>query len=411
MAPGSLNGTKTHKYNGYYGGGKGGISTVAKIMVLSGALVLLNLFLLLQANPGIHGFVWLQSNDLSTARELASKQIVDDWIAKVPELARATARHTLQERLPSEEHPFVFFHMRKGGGSAIRDYVHEAAKKKGWNAWIPCSTHPCIPFSRPPTDRDEKFALYASHINYVQTRQLHMELSAPSNRNKEERREWEREWPVERISTGRSYPLRFFNAENEEAHLSRSGTCLTNIRPTVSRVVSCWNYRMIANRRLTWKMPAASNMTANEWDRLLPVALDTYGNGCSNEVARIFGSSGYEPDINSLNIDNERFRDELERAISRISGCVIIRVDRCEDTITVLRHYLPWLEKVDGLCSSHQKQSKRQGASSLGEDAKRAILYHNRFDDMVFSFAERLFEEQLAVARSSWRASFRKQSG
>lgn len=412
MATKSSNGDSTHKQNDKQGGGKGGISNVSKLVVLSGVVILLNLFLSpLVIQKGLNGAtIGLQKNldALAKERQVASERVVADWITKIPELARTTARHTLEERLPSEAHPFVFFHMRKGGGSAIRNYVYDAAKKNRWNAWIPCSARPCVPFSRPPADKDQKFALYASHINYVQTRQLHLELDTPAM-NREERRSWESEWPVETIHTGRRYPIRYFTAENEEAHLSRNGTCLTNIRPTVSRVVSCWNYRMIKTRRSSWKLPPAEQMTADEWDRLLPVALDTYGNGCNNEVARIFGSTDYEPDINTLTIDNERFRNELERAISRIAGCVIIRVDRCEDTITILRYFLPWLKKIDGLCGSHQKQSKRQGSSALGEDAKQTILHHNQFDEMAFSFAERLFEEQLAMARAALEKSPREE--
>jgi len=48
------------------------------------------------------------------------------------------------------------------------------------------------------------------------------------------------------------------------------------------------------------------------------------------------------------------------------------------------------------LCSVHENQSEKK--KELEDEVKEAILSQNHFDELIFSFGEKLFEAQLAVA-------------
>mmetsp|Transcript_18549 Transcript_18549/g.42832 ORF Transcript_18549/g.42832 Transcript_18549/m.42832 type:complete len:488 (-) Transcript_18549:416-1879(-) len=336
--------------------------------------------------------------------EADAQRIVDKWSEKIPDMALTTERHTTDARLPTKEQPFYFFHQRKAGGSTIRDVMRGAAEKYKLEAWIACETHPCVPFSNPPSGREDRFAIYASHINYALVRQLLLEQTTPVNRKM--RLEWEEknaDYESRMTSTdpdGSPVERSYMSTRDVESYISERGTCLTNIRPTVSRVFSCWNFRMYEMGRINWNLPQAKNMAADDWLNLLPEAVDTYGNGCSNEIARVFGSSAYEPDINTLKLEDDRFMRELDRTLMRMGQCVVIRVDRCEDSNLVLKHFLPWMET--DLCGNHKRESKvavRAKTDDLPEDITNAILERNWFDKLAFDFGEELFEEQLRIAQ------------
>jgi hypothetical protein len=153
------------------------------------------------------------------------------------------------------------------------------------------------------------------------------------------------------------------------------GSCVIHIRPTVSRVESCWNYRFTLKNKQTkgLNIPKSYNTTAEECNTLLP---DAVGNGCNNEYTRILGNT-------------------LETILSRMSRCVMILAERCEESNRISKHYLPWSMGAN-LCSMHEHQSEKR--KELEDEAKEAILSQNHFDELIFSFGAKLSEAQLAVA-------------
>lgn len=102
--------------------------------------------------------------------------------------------------------------------------------------------------------------------------------------------------------------------------------------------------------------------------------------------------------VNTLSPCDPRFVQELHNVASRISKCVILRVDRCEDSNKIIKHFIPWINGTD-VCSHHDKV---QGKSSdqVSEEASAVIFEQNNFDELIFSFGEKLFEKQLERATS-----------
>lgn len=317
--------------------------------------------------------------------------LLEAWKEEAPGFATTLSAWHAKLPLPTTNRPFVFFHLRKGGGSSLRQIIHKASVEHKLASWIPCFTGRCIPFSIPPS-RDRN-AIYASHINYAHTTQLIREL--------------QEKLPAATTQTiadqkGMPRSVTFVSLDTEETLRRSFGTCLANIRPTVDRVKSCWNYRMVQDTPKEWRLPLANTMAAEEWDILLPNAMDRYGNGCNNEIARIFGNTQDEKAVNRLSpqTDGIHFWNDLERVFSRMTKCVMVRVDRCEDSNIILKHYLPWM-KAD-LCETKQNTgtitSKKQ---DLAKDVQEIILKHNQFDDLAFQFGTSLFEEQLKVATAA----------
>ena len=90
------------------------------------------------------------------------------------------------------------------------------------------------------------------------------------------------------------------------------------------------------------------------------------------------------------------FVDELDTVLAPMARCVMLRVDRCQDSSIILRHYLPWINTTK-LCTTHALKSHR--SKDLRAGAATVILEHNAFDELAFRFGDALFEAQLKVAQ------------
>jgi len=329
------------------------------------------------------------------------RPVLDRWTTNAYELASELSKSPWRASLPSPERPFVFFHIRKGGGSSLRTILFRSSKMHGLDHWIPCMNGTrCVPFSLPLyNEKQLRKAVYVGHLNWSHMAQLMRETT----RNVRDR---------DQPTTNRTFKINDdHETERTNVYLSLRdddrqhsfGSCLANIRPTVSRVVSCWNFRFVQAKRGSWNLPVASSMTVEEWETLLSDAVDSFGNGCNNEMYRIFGSTQHEPFVNKLSVETygaTHYLDELETVLGRMAKCVMIRVDRCADSITILKHFLPWIDAGD-LCQKREKISTLP--TNITNEAEEAILAQNTFDDLVVQFGAELFEAQLKVARDGRR--------
>lgn len=326
------------------------------------------------------------------------------WKSMAPDLANAlsvsSSSSSASASLPSTQKPFVFFHLRKAAGSSLRRIIDKMAQDLHLTRWIPCKNGvPCVPSSMPPPGEGGKEkAVYAGHVNYNHMSQLVRQRFAKTP-NITDDSKVVKTLTFKDLSTGREHNNTYISLQEDNLHNSNFGSCLTNIRPTVSRVVSCWNYRFLHDVRGKLDVPEASNATVELLTAMLPEAVDKFGNGCNNEIARIFGRTNDENLINHLSVKTygpKYFLDELETVMSRMASCVVVRMDRCEDSNAILKHFLPWMHSEDMCESTKEKQSSLSGVVS--DEAREAILAQNSFDELVFRFGEELFEAQLEVA-------------
>lgn len=309
-------------------------------------------------------------------------QKIDEWKEKADTLV---SNLPIAQPIPNEKRPFVYFHTRKAGGSSLRSIINDMAKRAGIkSSWIACHNRSCVPFSLPNPDED--FAVYAGHLNFMHMTNLM------------------RETKLNNILLQQSGTETLENGKNITYHSLddsyRLFDCITTIRPTVERVVSCWNYRF--NRPSGspgFPLPRSSELDPQDFAKLLPKAYDRFGNGCNNEMARIFGSTVDETYVNTLSPSDPRFIQELESVASRMSKCLILRVDRCEDSNAIIHHFVPWMNGTD-ICSSHANAHGKP-SDEVTEKAKSIILEQNYLDELIFTLGEELFEKQLEKATNT----------
>ena len=289
----------------------------------------------------------------------------------------------IAQMMPDKKRPFVYFHTRKAGGSTVRGIINDMAQREGIapsKRWLPCyADRGCVPYSLPRPDKD--YVVYAGHLNFMHMTNLM------------------RETKVQNILLQQTETVKLKNGKNIVYHhlddSYRLFDCVTTIRPTVKRVISCWNFRFNKeNRSPGFPLPRASTLDAQDLAKLLPKAYDEYGGGCNNEMARIFGSTVDETYINTLSPSHPGFVQELNNVASRMSKCLVIRVDRCEDSNAIIEHFIPWMNGTD-VCSHHENAHGKTSDEVISEEAKAGILEQNYFDELIFDLGEELFEQQL----------------
>eukprot|EP00978_Attheya_sp_CCMP212_P007606 scaffold17567_cov28-Attheya_sp.AAC.1 len=306
------------------------------------------------------------------------------WIIRAPTLTSLLVPGTI----PNKNKPFVFFHIRKGGGSTLRSTIFNAVQNKSLQSWIPCHTTECEPFSLPP--QLKIYEVYASHVNFIQVVQLFREVGiAKTFANKQQH--------LKKVTLDNDKEATVYTGVNDTYPLF---DCLTNLRPTVSRVVSCWNYRMIQSKAQAWRIPASHDLSSKDWETLLPITYDRFSNGCNNEISRIFGSTVDETVVNTLSPDNPIFLNEFEKIASRMSKCIVVMVHRCDESNKIISHFFPWM--TTNLCNKvSNKANTTNDITVLQANASDTILSQNYMDEMIFKFGEALFEQQLAIATNS----------
>merc|ERR1711920_837082 len=104
-------------------------------------------------------------------------------------------------------------------------------------------------------------------------------------------------------------------------------------------------------------------------------------------MARIFGSAVDETHVNTLSPSQPRFVQELDNIASRISKCVILRIDRCEDSNKIIEHFIPWMNGTD-MCGQHKNTNRKPSDDVLLEGASAVILEQNYIDELIFNLGE-----------------------
>jgi len=302
-------------------------------------------------------------------------KIARKWKDQIPEIVTSSS----VAAMPNTDKPFVFFHQRKTGGSTFRHHLFRVARIMRVPPFIPSCRFGKIPCEVDSVPKHKRFAVYGGHFRYTDLKK--------------------------RFSL-----FDLTNAiHDKKPQNSDPFSCMVTIRPTVDRVISCWNYRFAQELNLTHAVPTAANMKPSDWDTLLPVSYSKFHEGCNNEFVRNFGDLHDEYLTNTMSIRKEDEVEnllalrELDVVLSRLSRCVITTLSRCHESMLVIDHYLPWLNKnIKYDCNQKVNEGKINNEQKLiNPGAEKAILSHNLIDQVVYEFAELLFEEQLRVAKES----------
>lgn len=281
---------------------------------------------------------------------------------------------------PSKHKPFFYFHLRKAGGSTLRNLIGQAADSYNLTHWIPCYHRPCMPFSIPPGEALHE--VYASHLEYhtavAMLREVDFHATSSSN--------------LEQLRLPRS------DIPNATIHLAQyvgdpPHTCMTRLRPTVDRVTSCWNFRGVQNGDPN--NPVAHDIHANDWQQILD-SVD-----CSNEIVRMFGSVADLSYVRKASPCDSIAEIEFEQILRRMSTCIMTHNDRCEESKEIVDTFFPWLSGAYK-CEARTNVGKIR-PKPLDPAASAIILKANEYDDLLYQFGEALFEAQLQQAREIQR--------
>ena len=313
-------------------------------------------------------------NNIDPQRHICSlSDTTQDWVQRAPELVKQI--HPTPLGTPSEEQPFIFFHVRKAGGSAIRSYLLRAADKLRLKHFIVCFDIGCQTYHLP---NNATYAVYAAHFYYANALNRLQYATPKLDRPK--------------IVNMNRKPF----------------DCIVSLRPTISRVTSCWNYRYSQELKAT---PPIHNRTAEELEEELPTFYSLYREGCNNENIRVFGNVQHEQRVNTWFVNDTTSsleelcmaKSELDTVASRLSQCIITLNGRCEDNRAVVEHYIPWFAPYFA-CDNRDNFSDKIGIvhkAPLQSGAEEVILRQNQLDEYIYQFGVAFFEAQLKVAKEA----------
>ena len=301
---------------------------------------------------------------------------------------------------PSAQHPFIYFHLRKSGGSAFRMEVAASAALHGHTFFVPCNenVNPGLGVNLaalsttglPARDRH-----MASCHNYHFDRILG--LSAARNASVFAAC-WYWDFALQELEVMRHWAAAVRYAHSglyrsmdisERRNLPLS--CVILVREPISRTVSCYNEYF--RHHLLHGRPLQSLSLVHAADLLANLS-DTH-QGCVNEISRWLSPSvGWGDWAINLGQISRKAIDETKR---RISQCVVGDMTaRTADTLRVLRHWFPWL-RLSGANIGHQSLRMKKTDPPISEALRNLLSQANAVDHELYSFAMERFELQLAA--------------
>lgn len=301
------------------------------------------------------------------AQEVVAR-VLEDAVSKKALVASRAARS------PSPARPFVFFHQRKTGGTAMRHLLVNSAKRHHLPYHVKCFNNvQCNAYDLPLNE--PLSAVYGGHIYFPSA------LKA-----------------IEQAHV--RHPS--FEAPFETATEDVGFDCFTIFRDPVSRVASCWNYRFP-------NAPPFQTIDADFVKNHLPTAMSIFAEGCNNEPLRILSDSGRaEEKVNTLTATDDAITAHpgtdwaldavgtLARTLEHMDMCVVGVVERCDETRRVVRHYFPWF--VDFRCDIKERVSKRSShPESFRPDVIAEVKRQNALEVLAYEAANSMLDAQLAA--------------
>jgi len=168
-------------------------------------------------------------------------------------------------------------------------------------------------------------------------------------------------------------------------------SCFTVTRKPVSRVISCYYYRYP-------NAPAIHTLSPKALQHFLLHKYSIFGEGCNNEVVRIFSGMNVESSINTLSENPDLMKPLVEQAKRNMNQCLSLIY---EDLITnstadLLNAWFPWLGYQGLRKENVGKRSAQMSAyeERLPEELLDVIMKANAADMELYRHALLLNEQQ-----------------
>jgi len=311
-----------------------------------------------------HALVWA-----TFAVDFCASLQVGEWPDYYGTIPRDSLRLSRSLSTPSPEHKFIFFHLRKVGGSAIRPYVAEGASKLHVKFFVPCQEK----VEGNVISRDTNHTISCNNYNWDWTIGRHSnEIS---------------------VFAGHFYwhDLHHLSGGLQSAHryseLAPKYSCLVIVRDPLSRFESCYNERFAK----AWNNRSIADLMPFELDDVLANFTDGL-HGCNNEIARFLSPNGWgDKRVNDGSLSEEQILETKKRLSSCVIGNVVAD---CNSTKTFIRRSFPWIPfQCDKNHGHHNTQTNLKNV--IPEWAKRAILKKNALDVELYKHAMDVFAKQL----------------
>lgn len=256
---------------------------------------------------------------------------------------------------PAPDFPFIFYHMRKCGGSSLRQGLADSFNTEfGQSAFsspllpsspspphlpllpaviVMCYTVPCDQFALAPRapkwSIDRTTAMVAGHVPFG-SHDLLLSSLTPAAMRPSLFHEWGQN-PIKGMRSRRKVvwtgPPRF--------------QCLTVLRNPITRIISCYYYRffeVFANRPLSAFTPQGMREMLLSWR-------DNSGHGCLNEHLRIFSGMVDEDTVGALLAGDPLGEMLTQRAATQnLPRCIVLSLEQWNTSLHHLYHYAPWID-------------------------------------------------------------------
>jgi hypothetical protein len=274
------------------------------------------------------------------------------------------------QQFPTPQRPFIFFHLRKSGGSAVRREIAASAVQINASFYIECELygghHNMLHAALPPINN-----AYARHMAACHTLDISRLLGLP---HAQKTSVFAGVFSYGRMLQQLEY-LHHYGHPRPYADRIRP-MCLVFVRDPVARFESCYNEYFRGSG------PPLANKTLREVETLLR-STQNGGFGCSNEILRFFGDDD-DARVNAGNVT----RETVEDAKQRLDACVVGNmVERNAETRALVRHHFPWLT-LTGHNTGHRSGPRHP----LRAEVVQRIREHQRIDIELYNYAMRRFE-------------------
>ena len=307
--------------------------------------------------------------------------------------------------LPSVSNPFVFFHLRKCGGSSFRTSIAAAANQHNLTFVIPCQER--------AGGGDRNVMLLAAGTNHRRScHTYHLDVVAGMVRSYRTVKELS-------IVAGHFYydSLSFLLSNPPQIKMGSSAlskksptlltsttssqlnnynnygpfSCIVMVRDQIEQFLSCYKERFEPHLH-----KKVLDLSPGELEEALESNTEPHmPHGCSNEIARWLSPAWSDMHANRGWLSLEEI-DETKR---RLTGCTITNiVHRHNDTMRIIAYWHPWLTgHYHGVNSGHRAKAKNHAVlKALSPEAMALIRRHNALDLELYKFAMARFDLQVA---------------
>jgi len=183
-------------------------------------------------------------------------------------------------------------------------------------------------------------------------------------------------------------------AVDEKMGNKRALHCITQLRHPINRTVSCFHYR---SQEVFHRKTAITDYTPSEFEYFLKFFRDKYGNGCNNEMLRMFSGLADEDTLNDIQEDSSEARLAVARAKKNIAQCIPFVVEDPEGSRKLARYWYPGLKMGD--------RNANEGNYSKNQEIPQAyidvILKLNQPDLELYEFGVAQYNKLLSILPSS----------